>query len=190
MTTLENRPNTALLVIDVQNGVVRGLIDATRSSRTSAAWSKRRDGKGSRWSGSSTPTSSLPRGSDEWRIVPELTPERRRAARREELRRRVRGHDARDRAVGPRSRATRRRRAADRCVHPLDAPRRVRQGVRRDPCQRRPHDRGPHGMGGTAAGPGHRTHEPVLEVPDGSGADGGSGRDQGCRLRRHNLTPT
>jgi len=31
VTTLENRPNTALLVVDVQNGVVTGLPGATRS---------------------------------------------------------------------------------------------------------------------------------------------------------------
>ena len=35
MTTLENRPNTALLVIDVQNGVMGEAYDGTTSSRTS-----------------------------------------------------------------------------------------------------------------------------------------------------------
>src|SRR5713101_1343436 len=42
-------------------------------------------------------------------------------------------------------------------------------------------------MGGAAAGPGHRSHEPVLDVPQGAGTDRGGGRDQGCRLRRHVL---
>jgi len=42
-------------------------------------------------------------------------------------------------------------------------------------------------MGGAAAGPGHRAHEPVLDLSDGAGADGRDGRDQGCRLRRHGL---
>jgi hypothetical protein len=36
-----------------------------------------------------------------------------------------------------------------------------RQGVRRDPCPRRPHDGGPDGMGGAAARAGHRAHEPT-----------------------------
>ena len=39
-------------------------------------------------------------------------------------------------------------------------------------------------MGGAAAGPGHRPHQPVLEVPDRAGADGRDGGDQGRRLRR------
>src|SRR6266702_3600684 len=43
-------------------------------------------------------------------------------------------------------------------------------------------------MGGTVAGPGHRAHEPVLELPDCAGANGRDGRDQGCQLRRHVLT--
>jgi len=62
MTTLGNRPNTALLVVDVQNGVVEGHAGATRSSRTSAALSRRRGGNGFPSSGSSTPTSSLREG--------------------------------------------------------------------------------------------------------------------------------
>src|ERR1700728_1614268 len=35
-------------------------------------------------------------------------------------------------------------------------------------------------MGRTPAGAGHRAHEPVLDLPDGTGADGRDGRDQGC----------
>ena len=74
MTTLENRPNTALLVIDVQNGVVRGaherdavvanvgsLVEKARRERVPVVWVQHSD-KG------------LARGSDDWRIVPELTP--------------------------------------------------------------------------------------------------------------------
>jgi len=74
MSTLENRPNTALLVIDVQNGVVRGahdrdavvakvgsLVERARRERVPVVWVQHSD-KG------------LARGSDEWRIVPELTP--------------------------------------------------------------------------------------------------------------------
>jgi nicotinamidase-related amidase len=75
MTTLENRPNTALLVVDVQNGVVRGsherdavvanianLVEKARREQVSVVWVQHGD-------------EQLARGSDEWRIVPELTPD-------------------------------------------------------------------------------------------------------------------
>jgi nicotinamidase-related amidase len=75
MTTLENRPNTALLVIDVQNGVVEGahdrdsvvaniatLVDRARREQTPVVWVQHSD-------------DGLAHGSDEWRIVPELTPD-------------------------------------------------------------------------------------------------------------------
>ena len=74
MTTLENRPNTALLVVDVQNGVVEGaherdtvvanvgsLVEKARRERIPVVWVQHSDDQ-------------LARGSDEWRIVPELTP--------------------------------------------------------------------------------------------------------------------
>jgi nicotinamidase-related amidase len=74
MSTLENRPNTALLVVDVQNGVVEGaherdavvanvgsLVEKARRERVPVVWVQHSD-KG------------LARGSDNWRIVPELTP--------------------------------------------------------------------------------------------------------------------
>ena len=74
MTTLDNRPNTALLVIDVQNGVVEGaherdtvvtnvgsLVEKARRERVPVVWVQHSD-KG------------LAKGSDDWRIVPELTP--------------------------------------------------------------------------------------------------------------------
>jgi nicotinamidase-related amidase len=73
MTTLENRPNTALLVIDVQNGVVAGgpnrdeavanvatLVDKARAEDVPVVWVQHHD-------------EGLARGSDEWRIVPELS---------------------------------------------------------------------------------------------------------------------
>ena len=174
MTTLENRPNTALLVIDVQNGVVEGaperdavvanvgsLVEKARQEQVPVVWVQHSD-------------EGLARGSDDVADRPRADSGRRRAARREELRRLLRGHHARDRAVRPRCRATRRRRRADRCVHPLDAPRRVRQGLRRDPRQRRPHDGGPDGVGSAAAGPGHRAHEPVLDLPDSAGRTAGT----------------
>ena len=75
MTTLENRPNTALLVIDVQNGVVTGaherdtvvanigsLVEKARRERVPVVWIQHNDAQ-------------LARGSEDWRIVPELTPD-------------------------------------------------------------------------------------------------------------------
>src|SRR6202045_2438516 len=74
MTALENRPNTALLVIDVQNGVVEGaherdavvanvgsLVEKARRERVPVVWVQHSD-------------EHIARGSDNWRIVPELTP--------------------------------------------------------------------------------------------------------------------
>ena len=75
MTTLQNRPNTALLVVDVQNGVVEGahardavvanvghLVQKARGEHVPVVWVQHAD-------------EGLPRGSDEWRIVPELAPD-------------------------------------------------------------------------------------------------------------------
>jgi nicotinamidase-related amidase len=74
MTTLANRPNTALLVVDVQNGVVEGapardavvanigsLVEKARREQIPVVWVQHTDDQ-------------LERGSDEWRIVPELDP--------------------------------------------------------------------------------------------------------------------
>jgi nicotinamidase-related amidase len=74
MTTLENRPNTALLVVDVQNGVVAGaprrdavvanigsLVEKARRERVPVVWVQHAD-------------DGLAHGSEEWRIVPELSP--------------------------------------------------------------------------------------------------------------------
>ena len=75
MSTLENRPNTALLVIDVQNGVVAGaherdavvanvgsLVEKARQAHVPVVWVQHNDDQ-------------LARGSDGWRIVPELAPD-------------------------------------------------------------------------------------------------------------------
>ena len=75
MTTLENRPNTALLVIDVQNGVVEGtherdavvanigsLVEKARRAQVPVVWVQHVDDR-------------LTKGSDGWRIVPELSPD-------------------------------------------------------------------------------------------------------------------
>ena len=75
MTTLENRPNTALLVVDVQNGVVEGaherdavvanvcsLVEKARREEVPVVWVQHSDEGLARWS-------------DAWRIVPELAPD-------------------------------------------------------------------------------------------------------------------
>jgi len=72
MTTLPNRPRTALIVIDVQNGVVDGapkrddvvanindLVGQARAQGVPVIWVQHND-------------DGLPRGSAEWELVPEL----------------------------------------------------------------------------------------------------------------------
>ncbi|WP_328608524.1 isochorismatase family protein [Amycolatopsis sp. NBC_00345] len=74
MTTLENRPNTALLVIDVQREVVAeayerdkvvakiaGLVERAREDGVPVVWVQHSD-------------EGLAPGSDDWQIVPELDP--------------------------------------------------------------------------------------------------------------------
>ncbi len=74
MTALQDRPNTALIVIDVQNGVVAGsyerdavvatiagLVDEARREGTPVVWVQHSD-------------ENLELGSDNWQIVPELKP--------------------------------------------------------------------------------------------------------------------
>ena len=75
MTTLQNRPNTALLVVDVQNGVVgeaheRDSVVANVASLVEKAW---REQVPVVWV--QHHDDSLARESDEWRIVPELKPD-------------------------------------------------------------------------------------------------------------------
>jgi nicotinamidase-related amidase len=74
MTTLQNRPNTALLVVDVQNGVVEGAHerDAVVANVGSLVEKARREHIPVVWVQHSA--DHLARGSDEWQIVPELTP--------------------------------------------------------------------------------------------------------------------
>jgi nicotinamidase-related amidase len=72
MTTLTDRPNTALLVIDVQNGVMAGthnregvianiatLVDKARAENVPVVWVQHN-------------SEQLPQGSEQWRYVPEL----------------------------------------------------------------------------------------------------------------------
>jgi nicotinamidase-related amidase len=74
MTMLGNRPNTALLVVDVQNGVVRRAHerDAVVGHIGTLVSRARRDGIPVVWVQHSS--EELPKGSDVWRIVPELVP--------------------------------------------------------------------------------------------------------------------
>jgi nicotinamidase-related amidase len=73
MTTLTDRPNTALLVIDVQNGNTTGahnrdsvvanivsLVDRARAEQVPLVWVQHFNDE-------------MPKGSDGWRYVPELT---------------------------------------------------------------------------------------------------------------------
>ena len=75
MTTLQNRPNTALLVVDVQNDVVgaahqrdrvignvASLVDKARQEQVPVVWVQHCD-------------EQLERGSAGWQIVPELKPD-------------------------------------------------------------------------------------------------------------------
>jgi nicotinamidase-related amidase len=75
MATLENRPNTALLVVDVQTGVVAGsherdtvvanvsnLVAKARSAEVPVVWVQHNG-------------EHLERGTDPWHIVPELDPD-------------------------------------------------------------------------------------------------------------------
>jgi len=74
MTTLEDRPHTAVLVVDVQTGVVEGaherdavvanvgrLVDRARSEQVPVVWVQHHD-------------ENIVRGTDGWRIVAELDP--------------------------------------------------------------------------------------------------------------------
>ena len=72
MTTLDNRPKTALLVVDVQNGVVSGahdrdnvvanvanVVEKARAADVDVVWVQHN-------------SEQLPRDSDQWQYVPEL----------------------------------------------------------------------------------------------------------------------
>jgi nicotinamidase-related amidase len=74
MTTLTNRPNTALLVIDVQNGVVESAHkrDAVVANINVALAKARATGVPVIWVQHSD--EEMPIGSDAWQIVPELVP--------------------------------------------------------------------------------------------------------------------
>src|SRR5215207_8954208 len=73
MTTLSDRPNTALMVIDVQNGVVAGTHerDAVVANIGTLVEKAREEAVPIIWVAHSNPD-NLPKGSDDWQYVPEL----------------------------------------------------------------------------------------------------------------------
>ena len=75
MTTLQNRPHTALLVVDVQTGVVAGAHqrDAVVANIAGLVEKARREKVPVIWVQHSS--EELTTGSDPWRIVPELAPD-------------------------------------------------------------------------------------------------------------------
>ena len=74
MTTLDERPNAALLVIDAQNGVVASAHerDAVVANIAQLVDRARREGAPVVWIQHSD--EQLIRGSEEWQIIPELAP--------------------------------------------------------------------------------------------------------------------
>ncbi len=76
MTTLSERPNTALLVIDVQNDVVGGAHarDAVVANISTLVDKARDEGVPIVWVQHSS-EEHMPKGSDGWKYVPELSPE-------------------------------------------------------------------------------------------------------------------
>lgn len=74
MTTLEDRPNTALLVVDVQVGVVAGAHERDAVVATIAGLVARARGEGVPVVWVQHSDADLTTGSDEWQIVPELVP--------------------------------------------------------------------------------------------------------------------
>ncbi|CCH31135.1 Isochorismatase [Saccharothrix espanaensis DSM 44229] len=75
MTTLNQRPNTALIVIDVQNGVVGKAHerDAVVGNIGSLVAKARQEDVPVVWVQHSS--EELPKGTDQWQIVPELVPD-------------------------------------------------------------------------------------------------------------------
>ncbi|MFI2713493.1 cysteine hydrolase family protein [Micromonospora sp. NPDC018662] len=72
MTTLTDRPHTALLVVDVQHGVVRGAHDRDRVVANIAALVERARDAGVPVVWVQHRSEELPTGSEPWQIVPEL----------------------------------------------------------------------------------------------------------------------
>ena len=163
MTTLTDRPNTALLVIDVQNNVVAGthdrdavianiatLVAKARAEQVPVVWVQHSD-------------DNLPMGSDGWQYVAELS--------QQESEPLVHKHyadsfeDTDLESVLAQHRVGRlvvTGAQTDECVRSTLHGAIVR-GYDATLVSRRAHHRGPQRVGRPAAGPGDRTHQPVLE---------------------------
>ena len=167
MSTFENRPNTALLVVDVQNGVVEGahqrdavvanvasLVEKARRERVPVVWVQHLS------------EASWRTGATNGGIVPELTPDE-----AEPLVEKEYGDSFEDTTL-------------ETVLSHLGVGRLLVAGAQTDACIRstlhgalvRGYDatlvsdahttRGPERLGGAAARPGDRPHEPLLGRPD------------------------
>ena len=183
MTTLENRPNTAVLVVDVQNGVVEGAHDraAVVANIGSLVEKARQGGVPVVWVQDSG--GHIVKGSDDWQIVPELDPGD------------TEPHI--DKSYGDAFEDT----SLETVLSDLGVGRLLVVGAETDACVRstlhgafvRGYDttlvsdahttERPDGMGGAATRAGHRPHEPVLVGPAGAGTDGRDRRDRGRGVR-------
>ena len=183
MTTLDNRPQTALLVVDVQNGVVAGaherdsvvanigrLVEQARREHVPVIWVRHSD-------------EQLATGSVEWEIVPELAPGE--------------GEPIVEKCYGDSFEETN----LETLLADLGVGRLVVVGAQTDACIRstlhgalvRGYDAvlvsDAHttedltAWGAPPPDAGNRAHEPLLGQPVRAGADGRDGRDEGRRLR-------
>ncbi len=165
MTSLLDRPNTALLVIDVQNDVVadthqrdevianiKTLVGNARAREVPVVWVQHAD-------------DNIVEGSEGWDYVPELS--------RDESEPVVHKHHGDsfedttlETELADRASAALRHRRPDRCVHPGDPPRRLRPRLRHPPRRGRAHHRGLLRVRPAAGRQGHRPHQHVLDLAD------------------------
>jgi nicotinamidase-related amidase len=72
MTTLNDRPNTALLVVDVQNGVMKASVDAEAVIANIVTLVEKARAAGTEVVWVQHTSDEFPRGSETWQYVPEL----------------------------------------------------------------------------------------------------------------------
>lgn len=166
MTTLPDRPNTALLLVDVQNDVVEGafarsgvvarihdLVDRARAAAVPVIWVQHQ-------------SDDLVEGSTGWQYVPEL-----RALDGEPVVHKRFGDSFEDTTLESEldrlhvGRLIVTGAQSDACVRSTIHGA-FTAGLRRRPRRRRPHHRGPHRVRRAAARAGRRPHQPLLAVPD------------------------
>ena len=171
MTSLPDRPNTALLVVDVQNAVVagaynrddvianiRGLVERARAGHVPVLWIQHS-------------SDNLVEGSEGWAYVPELqrrdteplVPKKFGDAFEDT----VLETELAQRGVG---RVVVTGAQTDACIRG-DPPRRVRTRLRHRPGRGRAHHRRPHRVRASRARQGRGAHEHVLDVAGGSRSD-------------------